>query len=103
MPLATGKLLSSDGGALRIGIGNESMRRQLSGRETLERLGAIARELSGRDLRVEIGPLPSEHAGDAPLAQSRRRTEETLADPMVQAAVEIFGAEVRGVRDRRGS
>jgi hypothetical protein len=26
---------------------------------------------------------------------------ETLAHPMVQAAVEIFGAEVRGVRDRR--
>ena len=103
MPLATGKLLSSDGGALRIGIGNESMRRQLSGRETLERLGAIAREISGRDVRVEIGPLPSEHAGDAPLAQARRRTEETLADPMVQAAVEIFGAEVRGVRERRGS
>ena len=25
----------------------------------------------------------------------------TLADPLVQAAVEIFGAEVRGVRDRR--
>jgi len=50
---------------------------------------------------VEVGPLPSEHAGQAPLAQARRRTEETLADPMVQAAVEIFGAEVRGVRDRR--
>ena len=103
MPLATGKLLSSDGATLRIGIGNESMRRELSGRETLERLGAIAREVSGRDVRVEIGPLPSEHAGEAPLAQARRRTEETLADPMVQAAVEIFGAEVRGVRERRGS
>ena len=103
MPLATGKLLSSDDGALRIGIGNESMRRQLSGKDTIERLAAIARAIAGRDVRVEIGPLPSEHAGDAPLAQARRRTEETLADPMVQAAVEIFGAEVRGVRERRGS
>jgi DNA polymerase-3 subunit gamma/tau len=103
MPLASGTLLSSDGGALRIGIGNESMRRQLSGKETLERLAAIAREVVGRDVRIEIAPLPSEHAGEAPLAQARRRTEETLADPMVQAAVEIFGAEVRGVRERRGS
>jgi len=64
-------------------------------------LRAIASEVAGRELRVEVGPLPSEHAGQAPLAQARRRTEETLADPMVQAAVEIFGAEVRGVRDRR--
>src|SRR5439155_1421778 len=37
----------------------------------------------------------------APLAQARRRTEERLADPLVQAAVEIFGAEVRGVREPR--
>jgi hypothetical protein len=39
---------------------------------------------------------------ETPAAQAKRRTEETLADPLVQAAVEIFGAEVRGVRDRRG-
>ena len=38
---------------------------------------------------------------DRTYAEARRRTEETLAHPMVQAAVEIFGAEVRGVRDRR--
>jgi DNA polymerase-3 subunit gamma/tau len=103
MPLAAGKLLAADGGALRIGIGNETMRRELSRRETLECLSVIAREIAGRELRVEVGPLPGELAGEAPLAQARRRTEATLADPMVQAAVEIFGAEVRGVRDRRGS
>jgi DNA polymerase-3 subunit gamma/tau len=99
--LAAGKLLSADGETLRIGIENEAMRRELSRRETLERLRAIAREVAGRDVQVEVGPLPSAHAGEAPLAQARRRTEERLADPLVQAAVEIFDAEVRGVRERR--
>jgi DNA polymerase-3 subunit gamma/tau len=101
MALAAGKLVSADDGALRIGIENEAMRRELSRKETLDRLRAIATELTGRDVRVEVGPLPTEHADAAPLAQARRRTEETLADPLVKAAVEIFGAEVRGVRDRR--
>jgi DNA polymerase III gamma/tau subunit len=103
MQLAGGKLLSTEGDLLRIGVENEAMRRELSRKETLQRLKTIAREISGRDLRVEVGPLPEEHAGEAPLAQARRRTEESLADPMVKAAVEIFGAEVRGVRDRRNS
>jgi len=101
MALAAGKLLSAEGEALRIGIENEAMRRELGRKDTLERLRAIAREVSGRDLRVEIGPVPSGH--DTPLAQARRRTEEALADPLVQAAVDIFGAEVRGVRDRQRS
>jgi len=101
MMLVSGTLLGADGEALRIGVENEAARRELSRKETLQRLRAIASEVAGRELRVEVGPLPSEHAGQAPLAQARRRTEETLADPMVQAAVEIFGAEVRGVRDRR--
>src|SRR5881409_2235713 len=101
MMLLSGTLLAADGEALRIGIENEAARRELSRKETLQRLRAIASEVAGRELRAEVGPLPSEHAGQAPLAQARRRTEETLADPMVQAAVEIFGAEVRGVRDRR--
>ena len=70
---------------------------------TLERLQAIASQIAGRPLRVDVTPLPAEHAGETPAAQARRRTEETLADPLVQAAVEIFGAEVRGVRDRSGS
>src|SRR5205085_4868831 len=87
LPLAAGKLLTADGGAFRIGIGNETMRRELSRRETLEWLSGIAGEIAGRELRVEVGPLPGEFAGDAPLAQARRRTEATLADPMVQAAV----------------
>ena len=101
MALATGKLVAADGDALRIGIENEAMRRELSKRETLDILRACAREVAGRDVTVEIGPLPPDRAGDAPLAEARRRTEETLAHPTVKAAVEIFGAEVRGVRDRR--
>jgi DNA polymerase-3 subunit gamma/tau len=101
MALATGRLIAAEGDALRIGVENEAMRRELSRRETLEHLRACAREIVGRDVTVEIGPLPADRAGEAPLAEARRRTEETLAHPMVQAAVEIFGAEVRGVRDRR--
>jgi DNA polymerase-3 subunit gamma/tau len=99
MALAGGRLVSAEGGVLRIGIENEAMRRELSRKETLDRLRAIARIVTGRDHQVEIGPPPSQD--DTPLAQARRRTEETLADPLVQAAVDIFGAEVRGVRDRR--
>ncbi len=101
MMLRSATLLTAEGEALCIGIDNEAARRELSRKEILQRLRAIATEVAGRTLRVEVGPLPSEHAEQAPLAQARRRTEETLADPMVQAAVEIFGAEVRGVRDRR--
>jgi DNA polymerase-3 subunit gamma/tau len=101
MALATGRLLAAEGDALRIGVENEAMRRELSRRETIEHLRACAREITGRDVSVEVGPLPAERADEAPLAQARRRTEETLAHPTVQAAVEIFGAEVRGVRERR--
>src|SRR5438034_656634 len=95
MMLLSGTLLAADGEALRIGIENEAARRELSRKETLQRLRAIASEVAGRELRVEVGPLPSEHAAQAPLAQARRRTEETLADPMVQAAVEIIRAAQR--------
>jgi hypothetical protein len=101
MTLAAGKLLATDGDTLRIGIDNEAMRRELNRKDTLSRLRAIACEVSGRDVTVDVGPLPQEHAGDTPLAQARRKTEEGLTDPLVQAAVDIFGAEVRGVRDRR--
>jgi len=65
---------------------------------------AVARERP--DWVLVLGDTAStlagaEGAGDTPIAQAKRREEETLADPLVQAAVEIFGAEVRGVRDRR--
>lgn len=101
MALATGRLVAADGDALRIGVDNEAMRRELTRKETLDLLRACAREITGRDVTVEVGPLPADRAGEAPLAQARRRAEETIAHPTVQAAVEIFGAEVRGVRDRR--
>ena len=86
---------------LRIGVENEAMRRELTRAKTLERLRTLAGEVAGHEMQVEIGPLPAEHAGAAPLAQARRRTEERLGDPLVKAAVEIFGAEVRGVREPR--
>ncbi|HEV7730908.1 MAG TPA: DNA polymerase III subunit gamma/tau [Candidatus Binatia bacterium] len=101
MALASGRPLGVQGDVLRIGIESDAMRRELATRENLDRIQTIAGELAGRAMRVEVGPVPAEHAADTPLAQARRRTEETLADPLVQAAVEIFGAEVRGVRDRR--
>jgi len=101
LALAAGKVVGEEAGVLRIGLENEAMRRELGRAKTLEQLRTIAGEVAGREMKVEIGPLPAEHAGSAPLAQARRRTEERLGDPLVQAAVEIFGAEVRGVREPR--
>ncbi len=102
MALAAARPLGLEHGALRIGVENEALRRDLGRKESLDALRAIATDLAGHALAVEIGPLPAHHAHETPAAQAKRRTEETLADPLVQAAVEIFGgAEVRGVRDRR--
>jgi DNA polymerase-3 subunit gamma/tau len=101
MTLATARPVALTDSVLRLGIDSEALRREVTGQETLARLAAIASEATGRPLRVEVGPVPPERAADTPIAQARRREEETLADPLVQAAVEIFGAEVRGVRDRR--
>src|SRR5438128_523591 len=100
LALASGKLVSADETSIRVGIENEALRRDVGRPETLARLGAIAADVWGHELRVEIGPVPPAQAGETPLGRARRRTEETLADPLVQAAVEIFGGEVRGVRDR---
>src|SRR5262245_57800044 len=101
MTLAAARPLGVADGVLRLGMDSEALRREVAARETLARLAALASEAAGRPLRVEIGPVPPEHLGDTPIAQARRRQEETLADPLVRAAVEIFGAEVRSVRDRR--
>jgi len=101
MMLVAGRPVGLDDEVLRIGIDSETMRRDASRREVLDLLQAAAGEVAGRPLRVEVGPMPPEHADDTALARGRKRTEDTLADPMVQAAVEIFGGEVRGVRERR--
>jgi hypothetical protein len=102
MALVPARPLGLDRGALRIGVENEAIRRDLTRKESLDVLRTIASEIAGCPLAVEIGPLPAEHVHETPAAQAKRRTEETLADPLVKAAVEIFGgAEVRGVRDRR--
>jgi DNA polymerase III subunit gamma/tau len=99
--VTTGRPLGLQGDVLRIGIESDAMRRDFGARENLERIQSLAGEVAGRPLRIEVGPMPAEHAADTPLAKARRREEETLSDPLVQAAVEIFGGEVRGVRDRR--
>jgi DNA polymerase-3 subunit gamma/tau len=102
MALAAARPLGLEQGLLRVGVENEALRRDLNRKESLDALRVIATDVAGRPVTVEIGPLPAEHALETPAAQVKRRTEETLADPLVQAAVEIFGgAEVRGVRDRR--
>jgi DNA polymerase-3 subunit gamma/tau len=94
--------LGLDRGALQIGVENEAVRRDLSRKESLDVLRTLVSEIAGRPLAVEIGPLPAEHVHDTPAAQAKRRTEDSLADPMVKATMDIFpGAEVRGVRDRR--
>jgi DNA polymerase-3 subunit gamma/tau len=101
MTLAAARPLGVADGVLRLGLDSEALRRELAARDTLARLAALASEAAGRPLRVEVGPVPAEHVAETPIMQARRRQEETLADPLVRAAVEIFGAEVRGVRDRR--
>ncbi len=101
MTLAAARPLGMSDGVLRLGMDSEALRRELAARDTLARLAALASEAAGHPLRIEVGPVPAEHVADTPVAQARRRQEETLADPLVQAAVEIFGAEVRSVRDRR--
>jgi DNA polymerase III subunit gamma/tau len=101
MTLAAARPLGMSDGVLRLGMDSEALRRELAAHDTLARLAALASEAAGHPLRIEVGPVPAEHMGDTPVAQARRRQEETLADPLVRAAVEIFGAEVRGVRDRR--
>src|SRR5262249_24067923 len=101
MTLATARPVGLTDTVLRLGIDSEALRREVTGKETLARLAAIASEVAGRPVRVEGGPVPPERAADTPMPRAGRREEETLADPLVQAAVEIFGAEVRGVRDRR--
>jgi DNA polymerase-3 subunit gamma/tau len=101
MTLAAARPLGVTDGVLRLGLDSEALRREIASKETLARLSALASEIAGRSLRVEVGPVPGDRAGDTPIAEVRRREQETLADPLVQAAVEIFGAEVRGVRDRR--
>src|SRR5207244_8070818 len=67
MMLLSGTLLAADGEALRIGIDNEAARRELSRKETLQRLRAIASEVAGRERRVEVGPGPGEPGGPAPV------------------------------------
>ena len=101
MTLAAARPLGISDGVLRLGLESEALRREVSGKDTLTRLGAVASEIAGHAVRVEVGPVPGDRAGETPIAEVRRREQETLADPLVQAAVEIFGAEVRGVRDRR--
>jgi hypothetical protein len=101
MALAAARPLVLEGATMRLGVEHEALRRECGKKEALDALGAIASDVVGRSVRIEIGPLPVEHVHDTPAAQAKRRTEATLADPLVQAAVEIFGAEVRGVRDRR--
>ena len=101
MTLAAARPLDVCDGVLRVGLDSEALRREVAGKDTLTRLGALASELAGYALRVEVGPVPNDRAAETPIAEVRRREQETLADPLVQAAVEIFGAEVRGVRDRR--
>ena len=101
MTLAAARPLGLADGVLRLGLDSEALRRELAARETLDRLAALASEVAGGPLTLEVGPVPPERVDETPLAQARQRQQESLADPLVQAAVEIFGAEVRGVRERR--
>ena len=101
MTLRNGRVVPGAPEVLRIGLTSDVMRREVQRPDILARLHVLAEQAAGRALRVEVGPMPDDLAAETPHARASRRTEETLSDPLVQAAVEIFGAEVRGVRDRR--
>ena len=98
LALASGELL---GGGQPLGSASSEAMRRESRKDA--RPSARDRGRGGQARRsCEVGPLPVEHTSAAPLAQARRQTEETLADPLVQAAVEIFGAGSAAIRERRG-
>jgi DNA polymerase-3 subunit gamma/tau len=99
LALAAGRLLAIDETSLRIGIESEAMRRDLSRRDVVERLGRVATEAFGHALAVEIVPMPTPE--DTPRGRALQREQEAREDPLVRYAVEIFGGEVRGMRERR--
>ncbi len=101
MGLVTGRVLGVEGEVVRIGIPSEGMRRDLGAPDSLAVLERIASEVAGRSLRVEVEPLPTADAASRGAGRSAGEPADALADPVVQAAVEMFGAEVRGVRERR--
>jgi DNA polymerase III subunit gamma/tau len=99
LALASGRLVSLDERVMRIGIDSEAMRRDLSRRDVVDRLERIARDVVGREVTVEVGVIPV--AEETPRDRARQRERDSRAHPLVQYAVELFGGEVRGSRERR--
>jgi len=99
LALAAARPVAIEESLLRIGVESEAMRRDLARGEMHGLLTRVAGEVFGDATRVEIVPMPS--AEDSPLGRARQREQETKEDPLVQYAVEIFGGEVRGTRERR--
>ena len=66
MTLAAARPLGVSDGVLRLGLDSEALRRELSGKDTLD----AARRARQRDRRprgpVEVGPVPGERAGETP-------------------------------------
>lgn len=98
MALAAGRFLGLAEDVVRVGIGSEAVRKDVASRDNLAFLEAAASEVAGRPVRLVIAPAPPDRGGPGAAGGD---PAEALADPLVRAAVEIFGAEVRGVRDRR--
>ena len=99
LALAAARPVAIEESLLRIGVESEAMRRDLARGETHALLTRVAAEVFGEATRVEIVPMPS--AEESPLGRARQREQDARDDPLVQYAVEIFGGEVRGTRERR--
>lgn len=98
MTLAAGRFLGLADDVVRVGIGSEAVRKDVGSRDNLAFLEATASEVAGRPVRLVIAPVPPDGGG---AKAAGGEPPEAMTDPLVRAAVEIFGAEVRGVRDRR--
>ena len=104
MTLAAARPLGLADGVLRLGLDSEALRRELAARGNARPARRARQRGRGRvRSRSRSVRCRRERVDETPLAQARQRQQETLADPLVQAAVEIFGAEVRGVRERRSA
>jgi len=97
MSLTHARFLEKAGDRLVLGVAKEKFRAELASRTSLTLLEQLAAEFFGAPCRVRIEAVSDE----ATPAAIESPAAETLDDPSVRAAVQIFGGAVREVRNRR--
>ena len=107
MTLAGSRCLDLGAQELRIGVASEVYARELSKKENRDEIEALAARAFGRPLSVSVQAVKEASPGnEVGAAAAARETEEsfkreTLAHPVVKAALDILGGEVRAVKRRR--